>query len=271
MSNQILTPPELARRYSPSTFDDGWEAVDQYLLVVEWSEINPGASWWDAAKALDLPKTRVRRWYSGEKPLVVKQIEKADDYGWFEATWESEIGRAFNILIAAILSGGWLSENYSVGVRLDDDLDEGVVESIKKALEVLVSSYRIAEREDSEPGAELLPGKDRTLLGRAVNAIGVKKGKKTEGELTLPEYLTTAPEARRQEFVDLYVAMRGSSYESGKMVLREERPKSYLNPLAALVEGVTGETVWTGERAIYLSKDSAQALDESYVWGERRS
>lgn len=266
MGEYVLTPPALARTYSPSGFDDGWELVDQYLLVVEWAELNPEASWWAAARTLELPKSRVHDWYDGEKPLVVKKIERADAYGWFDATWDSEIGRAFNLIIAAVLSGGWLKQDYRIGISLGDDPDATVAEALQKAIQVLVGAAEIIDADDATRTTTLQPETDQVLLGRAVHAIGVQTGRKTEGELLLPEYVTTAPTARQKEFVDMYVALRGSAYKSGKVVLREERPQSYLNALATLLEDATGETIWVGEEAVYLSRAAAQTITTSFSW-----
>ena len=61
MTDTILTPKALANTYSPQQFETGWDAVDQYLLVAEYADLEPGASWAEAASALDMPSSRVKR------------------------------------------------------------------------------------------------------------------------------------------------------------------------------------------------------------------
>lgn len=261
MPDTVLTPPEFAREYSTSHYD-GWEIVDQYLLVVEWAELNPEATWYEAKKTLELPRNRVEKWYQGHKPRVVQKLEQADSLGWFDATWESDIGRAFNRITAALLSGGWLATNHTMGVVLDGDPDAEIVMALKDALCTLVGEYYIEPRKGNRAN-RLRPGNHEKLLARAVHAIGIPQGKKTKAELTLPEYLQTAPEIVRRDFVEIYVALRGSAHATGGIVLYEKRSESYLTALADLIEAVTGAPVSVGSDRVYLTKAAGRALDGS--------
>ena len=267
-SDPILTPPELARLYSPRGYADGWEQVEQYLLVVEWSELNPKESWYAAAKALDLPESRVQRWYNGNKPRVVKQVEIADARGWIDATWESTIGRAFNLLVAATLSSGTLSEKFEHRITLDDDLDEATAQSLHEALTVLVGSTKILDEDDPQRATVLKAGEHGPLLGRALHVIGVPTIRKTDPAFTFPAYLSSAPAHLRREFVEMYVLLRGSGVERGSIDIREERPDDYLHALATLIEDVTGGTTTVRTHGIFLRKSAVDGLAGTVAWDD---
>jgi hypothetical protein len=265
-ANSVLSPEAFARTYSPQGYADGWEQIDQYLLVTEWSELNPEASWQMAAKTLDLPKSRVQSWYAGKKPYALKQLEIVDTRGWIDATWETALGRAFNHLAAAILSGGSLSKDYNPRITLDDDLDAPTEKSLHTALEKLVGSSRITHADDPQRATVLEPGADQALLGRSLHAIGVPRGRKTEGDLTLPSYLATAPDPIRTDFVEIYVIFRGSRRERGTVDIREERSDTYLESLAELIEGVTGGKTTVRQNGIFLRKSVVDALTGTVSW-----
>jgi hypothetical protein len=266
MSSSVITPPALARTYSPLNAEDGWEIVDQYLLVAEWNELHPDASWRTAAKILELPERRVERWFNGKKPHVVKQIEIADSLGWFDNNWGSDIGRAFNLLTAAALSGGSVGKDFSVRVMLDDGLDVTTEQSLTEAIRVLVGSTRIVNKDDSKRGTELQPGNHRSLLGRALHVLGVPRGRKTTSEMILPEHLDTASPKLREEFVVTYISLRGSQAADGDIDIREERNQSYLESLATLIEDVTGDVPVVRTNGIHVPKTAVEALPRSVVW-----
>lgn len=265
MTDSILSPRALANTYSPQGFETGWDAVDQYLLVVEYAERNPEATWADAATDLRLPPDRVKRWYNGRKQTVVRQIETADSLGWFDASWNSELGRAFNLIIAGMLSGGTLSQSFEVRITIDDDLDDATRNSIETAFEILCGETKLVSENDPQRATMITPTENNLLLGRALHVLGVPKGRKTETELTIPEYLSKHPELQR-EFVELYVALRGSVSEKGTIDIREERPQAYLQSLAELIEIVTGESTKVRENGVFLRKATAEALSGSVEW-----
>lgn len=262
----LLAPASLAQTYSSSGEENGWEIVDQYLLLVEWSELNPQEDWRTAAKTLEIPESRVQRWYNGQKPHVVKQVEAADMLGWFDADWSSDIGRAFNLLIAAVLSGGYLGEEFESGVTLDDELDAATEEALKKAMNTLVGEWKIVSRDDPNRATTLRPGKHIALLGRALHALGVPRGRKPGALKNIPGYLSAAPDPLRREFVETYVLLRGATSETGGVDIREEREQSYLTSLSALIEDVTGETATVRKNGIYLRQETVQALSGRVSW-----
>jgi hypothetical protein len=269
MTDPVISPQALANTYSPQGFETGWDAVDQYLLVVEYAEKNPEATWADAASVLGLPPDRVKRWYNGTKQIVIRQIETADALGWFDASWDSKIGRAFNLVIAGVLSGGLLSQSFEVRITIDHDLDEATRKSIRKAFEVLCGDTKLEYEDDTNRSTTLEPRENKLLLGRALHVLGVPTGRKTEAELKIPEHLATHPELQR-EFVELYVALRGSRRDNGTIDIREERSQTYLQSLAVLIETVTGGSAKVRENGVFLRKATAEALSGSVEWGDNQ-
>lgn len=268
MNSSVITPAALARTYSPPNAENGWEIVDQFLLVIEWSELHPDADWQTAAKVLELPERRVEMWYNGHKPYVVKQIEIADSLGWFDGDWDSNVGRAFNLLTAAVLSGGSVGGDFTVSVILDDELDATMEQSLTEAVQVLVGDSQIVNKNDPKRGTELQPGNHRGLLGRALYVLGAPRGRKTASEMTLPEYLDSVSHKLREEFVVTYLSLRGSRADDGDIDIREERNQSYLESLATLIETVTGEAPRVRTNGIHVPKTAVQTLPKSVMWSD---
>ena len=267
-SEPILTPSALARQYAPRGAIDGWELVEQYLVVVEWAELHPDESWYRAASELEFPKSRVQRWYEGNKPYVLKQLEIADALGWTDATWDSTIGRAFNLLVAATLSSGTLGERFQHSITLDEDLDDATAQSLHEALTVLVGSSKVLKSDDPQRATVLKAGEHGPLLGRALHVIGVPTVRKTDPGFTFPAYLSSAPAHLRREFVEMYVLLRGSGVERGSIDVREERPDDYLHTLATLIEDVTGGTTTVRTHGIFLRKSAVDGLAGTVAWDD---
>lgn len=116
----------------------------------------------------------------------------------------------------------------------------------------------------AEPGraAEYRPADDASVLGRVLSLLGAPVGpKNAAGPLTLPAYLTDAPEPIRLEFVAVYLQNRGHRYEEKATIhFREDRSPEYLDELAALIATVSGERVTVSERNVIVSADAARAL-----------
>lgn len=116
----------------------------------------------------------------------------------------------------------------------------------------------------AEPGraAEYRPADDASVLGRVLSLLGAPVGpKNAAGPLTLPAYLTDAPEPIRLEFVAVYLQNRGHRYEEKATIhFREDRSPEYLDELAALIATVSGERVTVSEWNVIVSADAARAL-----------
>lgn len=82
------------------------------------------------------------------------------------------------------------------------------------------------------------------------------------GPMTLLAYLDDAPESIRREFVEVYLQNRGHRYEEKATIhFREDRTPAYLEELAALIAGVSGERVTVSERNVIISAAAARALN----------
>ncbi|MFC4541072.1 hypothetical protein ACFO5R_03900 [Halosolutus amylolyticus] len=92
--------------------------------------------------------------------------------------------------------------------------------------------------------------------------MGAPIGKKSElDDITLPWYLDGAPEDVREMFAHSYIANRGyGDRESAQVQIIEDRPQSYRESLAALLEDAAGAPVTVGDRSVTISADAAWAL-----------
>lgn len=255
----MFTEESLARTYDPVSYADAYDLVEDYQRVAEYRLSHPDAGSTAIARALELPRSRIRPWLDGSTPDPVRAIQQARDEGWLEATVADATGQALNVLVATILSGGSVSQSYEPRFVAGRSTVE---EAIRDALATLDVGVREVNVDDDHRATELTPDRNRILLGRVLAAIGVPVGPKTSENLTgLPEYLSDAPPSARARFAEIYVSNRGSDLK-GKDTLgvREVRSGAYLRELAALLEDVSGESVTTYDGGLIVSAAAARAL-----------
>lgn len=257
----MLSESALARTFSPRSYTDAYEGVEDYRRVQRWASHHPESGSSAAASALDLPRSRVRPWLDGAAPDAVRAIEGARDLGWFEATPEDDYGRAFAVLSAGVLSGGSISvESYVPRFAIDD---ERVTSRLEHALDVLGCGGKLVNETVEGRATELEPREHAPLLGRALVALGLPVGAKADGDVALPEWLVGAPLSVRAEFVEVYLLNRAVGREDKDLVQVQEakRPLAYRRALAGLFEAVSGGRVTVvGEKAITLSAEASRAL-----------
>ncbi|WP_416840407.1 hypothetical protein [Haloferax sp. DFSO52] len=255
----MLQEAGLARTYSHPSYPDPYNVVIDYERVRNYHLSHPDQGSTVVARALDLPRARIRPWLNGSKPDPVRAIETAQRLGWFDATHENKFGVAFNRLIAASLSGGSISRSFEPRFVADTDVvDEGVRES----LTTLAVGVREVNPNEANRPVELTPDSDRMLLGRVLTAIGVPLGSKTSGSVrALPSYLDNAQPSVRNDFVEIYLANRGVEFD-GKDTVRiiEDRETQYRVQLANLLQEVIGKPVWVTEQGITISADAAREV-----------
>ncbi|MCU4741161.1 hypothetical protein [Natronoglomus mannanivorans] len=260
----MTTPPfvterELARTFDGGSYVDAWEAVEQYRKAMKYASrknVKSGAT----ASALDLPRSRLRTWIDdGGKPDSVRAIEIAHSYEWIECTYDDRAFTALNALVANIFSGGSIAqENYrplfAVNKRGEDS-------HIFDALELANVEYDVDREHERERATEVRLSTDGAVLGRVLSVLGAPVGPKAHQRLELPAYLENAPDDVKSLFVACYLENRAVEYE-GKRTLRvmEDRNRSYLEDLAALIEEVADESVSVDNRGITISAAAARNL-----------
>lgn len=176
MADQVLSERAFARTYSLRTHNDAWECIEEYRGVMQYHHANPEEGSFLVAKKLDLPRGRVHNWLEGAQPDPVRALDVAEANGWLGATWCSDIGRAFNILVATIFSSG------SIGTRdltpiFIADTDEYAA-FIRTSLAVVGCGAVTQHADDPNRATQLIPEEHTAVLGRALLVLGAPTGKK---------------------------------------------------------------------------------------------
>ena len=176
------------------------------------------------AEELGIPVEQATRWLDGRIPNSIKGLKRADELGWTAQPWESPLGHAFNIFVAAMYAKGSFSRPKPPQITLPEGTNPEAIEELKAVVETLVGSCDIRSENDPDNTARLLPGSNASLFGRALEAIGVSQSPKNRPGFELPAYVDRVYPAFRKEFVEMYTLIRASSYtESEKMDIRAER------------------------------------------------
>lgn len=258
MSQSLVSERALARTYDGGAYTDPWDAVEDYRRVLEYTSRHPDEGSTAVSSALELPRGRIRPWMDGSAPDSVRGIETAREYGWIDATYGDPEFTALNSLVANVFSGGSIAErNYSPSFTLNH---RGEVSHVVDALELAGVDYRIVDdREDRADEAR--PTTDGTVLGRVLAVLGAPVGPKGQQRLSLPAYLDDAPHETKEMFVYCYLENRAVEYEE-KATLRvaEDRNKSYLLELAALIHEVSDGRVAVDDHGITISAEAARNL-----------
>jgi hypothetical protein len=248
--------------------------INQYLQAMKWGERHLGVRPEEITDNLEFPERRVRSWYKGNKPRVMQKVETADNYGWFDATWDSNIGQEFNSIITGVFSDDYLKPFGQVSITLNERVDSQTEERLRLALQTLIGSSKRSHDDYPNQASQLCPGVDQSLLARAFTALGAPTGRKNkESNINISEFLSIAPDMIRREFVVPYVVLRGTRRDDGAVDIVEERPQSYLDSLRELIVDVTGETVTVRTNRLFLKKATAERLPTLITWdcGESNS
>jgi hypothetical protein len=141
---------------------------------------------------------------------------------------------------------------------------------IRTSLAVVGCGAVTQHADDPNRATQLIPEEHTAVLGRALLVLGAPTGKKNDQtEISLPEYLSSAPESIRKEFVEVYIAFRGYQPDDrdGRL-LGESRPDSYHRSLAKLIESVSRGTVnpRVGKPNLYVPAGVVAELDLSVSW-----
>ena len=252
------TPQSLARTYTDRVYTDPWEKVLDYRRVRAYAAENPDEGRTRVGKALDLPPERVRGWLDGGMPDPVRGIHVATGHGWLDPDPAGETASALIDLLAHVLAGGSIVEStYSVRLAPGSRVD---VDELRAAFDRVGVDSRIDHKRAPGRATEVVAGRDGSVLGRCLVAMGAVAGSKTRLQ-HVPDVVREAPPARKASFCRIYAAHRAAEFD-GKATRRiaEERPRSYLTELADLFEEVTDEAVGMGDEALTITADAARKL-----------
>lgn len=263
----LISPADLAQTYRSHSYADPWELVEDYWRVINYAARRPELGSQALASRLDLPRSRIRPWVrkpdddrKPARPDPVRAIQVAEGHGWIPAGYETETFPALSRAVAWIFSSGSIDTDRFVPLfTLSPNVDLTDLEALLEELDVGCTISRTAE-----PGraAEYRPVEDAAVLGRVLSLLGAPVGaKNVTGPVALPGYLDDAPEPIRHEFVAVYLRNRGHRYEEKATIhFREDRPREYLDALAALIAAVSGERTTVSDKNVIISADAARTL-----------
>lgn len=230
----LVTPPELARTYNAQSYEDPWDAVEDYQRVLEYTGRHPQKGSSAVASALELPRGRVHPWMNGSRPAPVRAIQIAEAHDWLPLTDEGSIFQAFNRLAAWILSRGSIAVDYSPSFVCPTEAEQARLVPLFETLDV---SYTLYRQDSTDRATEARLTEHRTIIGRLLAELGVPVGTRADAT-NLPEYLTSTPLATQQAFADTYLrnVARYWAWRDGYVIRHDDSTDESRQALATLFE-----------------------------------
>ncbi|ELZ12113.1 hypothetical protein C478_10953 [Natrinema thermotolerans DSM 11552] len=258
MTDTVVSEVAFARTYDGGDYEDAWAAVEQYRRAITYHTDNPDAEIATLMRVSGASRNSIVSWITdGATPPPVKGLYTAYDYS--VVTVPPEDITALNVLAAHALTAGSISEhNYQPTFTVDAPANSLAA----NALELLGFGCQELENGAADSNPTIGPATDAAILGRALTVLGVPTGNKTDYEdLSLPPYLHDAPDPVRRQFVDIYLENRARPKAgSAGLIITEDRPQSYREMLAELIESVAGERVTATKHGVTISADAARSL-----------
>lgn len=248
----------LARTYNHPSYDDPYEAVEDYNRVIEAAAENPNKGSAALSKVVELPRSRIRAWVDNDgMPDAARGVMLAQRHGWIEP--DAEMSEALATLAGHLLGGGSIStRNYvpsvAAGRRVSPDDIEGAFRD--------VGVRPIRRHEDLESRAtEVLPATHGSVLGRTLAAWGCPVGGRAT-VTTLPTIVDHAGKASQAAFLDSYVRHRAVNYPNkATSRLHGKQPLAFHQAIADLIREATGEHATAGDSGVTVSADAMRALN----------
>lgn len=241
----LVTPPELVRTYNSHSYDDAWDAVEDYQRVLEYTGRHPNKGSSAVASALDLPRGRVHPWMNGSRPAQVRAIQIAEEHDWLPLQTTDELFPTFNRLVAWVYSRGSITEAEYTPTFICHEESER--ERLADLFETLGVTYTIYREETTAKATEAHLSEHSTIIGRLLVLLGAPLGPRTHAT-TLPDYLTSPepatpatdtpdPREHARTFAETYLAntARYWSWNDGFVVRHEDRSPDYLHSLATVL------------------------------------
>jgi len=147
---------------------------------------------------VELPRNQIRTWVdSGGKPDVAHGVHIAQDQGWLDADVESERFDALNTLVAAVFSGGTISERFEPAFT--PDRESVTFARVNDALDRLGCGTKLrGDDEDPDRPVEVLPDTNASVLGRVLVALAHRTARRPMKPISRsPTTSTTLPSTLR--------------------------------------------------------------------------
>jgi hypothetical protein len=259
----MISEASLARTYSPPAYANGWECVQDYRTAMRHVERHPNDNSTAVARALGLPRGRVRPWLDGQRPDAARAIAVARENGWLDPDPDDTTFRGLNACVAWCLSGGSVgATNYVPRFVLRDEDDRTRLQRIAAATGIELTPLREPETATDRP-AEYKPAEHGCVLGRVLALLGVPVGfQRSKEETVLPEYLYRVPQLFEYEFGRIVVRNNEALTATEPTVICRGRAESFRDDVAALLERVTGTDTDVTDRGVRVSAAVIDGLRE---------
>lgn len=254
----------LAATYDVRSDATAWEVVEQYRAVSEYTNGHPDAGPGSVASALELPRSRIRNWITGDaRPHPVRGIETAERYGWLDLEWAARPLGDLAVAVAWIFAAGSINRQWVPQFTVSPD-SEAIVQTLLDRLGPGATTHH--DQDDSRT-TELRPAADATVLGRLLHALGAPQGAKhADRDLSLPPWLGDAPPVIRVAIARAFIANRGTVRDDSSYALhlKSERKPAFYDALETFLWDVAGGgVVRGGPDMLYLTDGAA---DQLYQW-----
>jgi len=253
----VVSESDLIETYDQPGEITAHEAVEQYRRVIEFQAMHPHKKSAAASTALGLPRGRIRGWMEdGSAPDAFQGVDVALTKGWIESE-SIDTQRNLTVLLAGIFSGGGLSSKFYVPSWTVDESQPIVTDRIESALRELGAGVTYRHVDAENRSTEIIPGENRSVLGRVFLCLGAPTGSKGDTEnVMLPGWLFETPDELREAFCEVYLRNRLSPL-AGKQTgpVLEERSEDFRVQLCELLESISVEAR-VGDRYVNVSFDS---------------
>ena len=248
----------LARTYNTPSYDDPYDAVQDYRRVQQVAAKHPNKGSTALSSVVELPRSRIRTWVDNDgMPDAARGVMDARRQGWI--TPDNEMRTALAALAGHLLGGGSIArKNYVPSVAAGRRVSPDKIAAAFRA--VGVRPTRRHEEQGSR-ATEVLPATHASVLGRTLAAWECPVGGRATIE-TLPAIVAQASEADKTAFLEAYVRHRAVEYsDKATSRLHGQQPPAFHQAIAELIAEVTGEHAHAGDNAVTVSAAAMRALN----------
>jgi hypothetical protein len=258
MSEAKHIEQRLARTYANPSYDDPYDAVEDYQRVQRVSANHPDKKSAALSNIVGLPRGRIRSWVDGDgMPDSARGVLTARSKHWISFDPDSDRAHALAELAGHVTGGGSITaETYTPAVTEARRVLHTDISKVFRSVGVQTTQRNT----DSEHrSTEVIPADDASVLGRTLVAWGVPVGE--TNPTGLPELLKHVDSTGQERFVRAYILHRGTNLpEKATSTCRAEYPKSFHTAFAELAREITGEKVTAGENAVTVSAGAMRKL-----------
>lgn len=261
-SDKTVIETALARTYNTPSYDDPYDAVQDYRRVQQAAAKHPNKGSAALSSVVELPRSRIRAWVDSDgMPDAARGVMDARRQGWI--TPDDEMSVALAALAGHLLGGGSIArENYVPSVAAGRRVSPGAIEAAFRA--VGVRPTRRHTEQDSR-ATEVLPATHASVLGRTLAAWGCPVGGRVTVE-TLPTIVAQAGDAEKTAFLKAYVRHRAVEYpDKATSRLHGQQPAAFHEAIAGLIVEITGKRAHAGDNAVTVSAAAMRALNVTEV------